>query len=71
MIGVAGVFALAFVVALMYYAVWRADMMKAEPLHDDLSTKPPILVETPPEKSPSAEDAPPAKPEKPPPLNEK
>jgi hypothetical protein len=35
LIGVAGIFALAFVMALMYYAAWRSDMSNAPPLADD------------------------------------
>ncbi len=68
LIGTAGIFALAFVMALMYYAVWRADMMKADPLIDEGSEKQEIMVETPPEGSKPAE---PPKPEKKPPLNDR
>ena len=35
LIGVAGIFALAFVMALMYYTAWRSDMSNAAPLADD------------------------------------
>jgi ribosomal protein S14 len=69
LVGVAGIFALAFVMALMYYAAWRADMMKADPLVDpNGAEKQEIMVETPADTKASSE---PAKPEKPPPLNEK
>jgi len=65
LIGLAGICALAFVMVLMYYAAWRADMMKADPLVDEQSAKQELMVETP------SEGAKPAKPEKRPPLNDK
>jgi hypothetical protein len=67
LIGVAGVFALAFVMALMYYAAWRADMMKADVPVDEQGVKQEIMVATPPEGSAPKE---PEKPEKKPPLND-
>ena len=69
LIGTAGIFALAFVMALMYYAAWRADMMKADPLVDSGGPeKQEIMVETP---SEGGKPADPPKPEKKPPLNDK
>ena len=68
LIGVAGIFALAFVMALMYYAAWRADMMKADVPEDEPGIKREIMVDT------SAGDGKPAEPpapEKKPPLNDK
>jgi hypothetical protein len=67
-IGVAGVFALAFVMALMYYAAWRADMMKADVPVDEQGVKQEIMVPTPPD---DGKPAAPEPPEKKPPLNEK
>ena len=64
----AGIFALAFVMALMYYAAWRADMMKADVPEDEPGIKREIMVDT------SAGDGKPAEPpapEKKPPLNDK
>lgn len=46
LIGVAGICALAFVMALMYYAAWRSDMSNAPPLADE-SQKDEIMVAVP------------------------
>jgi hypothetical protein len=68
LIGAAGVFALAFVMGLMYYATWRADLMKADVPVDEDGVKQEIMVQPPSEDSAPKE---PEKPEKPPPLNDK
>ena len=68
LIGVVGIFALAFVMALMYYAAWRADMMNADVPKDEDGIKQEIMVDTSKNDSKPPE---PEKPEKKPPLNEK
>ena len=67
LIGVAGIFALAFMLVLMYYAAWRADMMKADVPVDETGQKQQIMVDTSKTDNKPAE---PAQPEKKPPLND-
>jgi len=67
-IGAAGLFALVFVMLLMYYTAWKSDLANRAPLEDE-SAQPDIMVKTPPEGSQSS--SPPPAPEKKPPLNDK
>jgi hypothetical protein len=67
-IGTIGLLALIFVMGLMYYATWRADLDQAEILADPDGEPQEIMVKVPDSNSKPA--APPA-PEKKPPLNDK
>jgi len=66
-IGAAGVFALVFVMLLMYYAAWKADLANADVVPDADAAQPEIMVKTP-EKG--GKPSPPPPPEKKPPLND-
>jgi hypothetical protein len=66
-IGTAGVFALVFVMLLMYYAAWKSDLSNAEVVPDADGAQPEIMVKTPEEGS---KPSPPPPPEKKPPLND-
>jgi hypothetical protein len=68
LIGTAGVFALAFVLLLMYYATWRADVVSGDVPVDDDGQPAEIMVDT--SKTADKPDTPPEAPKKPP-LNEK
>ncbi|MCU1236209.1 MAG: hypothetical protein JWP63_4176 [Candidatus Solibacter sp.] len=67
-IGTAGVFALVFVMLLMYYAAWKADLATAEVAPDDNGAQADIMVKTPEE---GGKPSPPPAPEKKPPLNDR
>ena len=68
LIGTAGVFALIFVLLLMYYATWRADLQNGDVPVDEEGRPAEVMVDT--SKNADKPDPPPA-PEKKPPLNEK
>ncbi len=68
LIGTAGLFALVFVLMLMYYATWRADVLSGDVPVDEAGRAPEIMVDT---SKDDGKPTPPPQPEKKPPLNEK